>query len=234
MGNGVSACTGLTGAQMLDMMPIRRFSTRLGSEAIRVGEALGFSSRRSCICRPRPSPGPARATRRRCVPATNNDRGQQGHSADQRPSMGQDMQKGRRTEIEFLNGYVVREGDKARLHAVPTPRSPNRQAGRAGRIGAGPPPYQRVAAELIPCASWGAPAGTAPWGWPLVQPGAAALVDLPAPAIAPQTLPCSNGMRCCITWSKLTTQLPALIKDGNPPPRYGVDQEILDVLECLH
>jgi 2-dehydropantoate 2-reductase len=26
--------------------------------------------------------------------------------------MGQDMMKGRRTEIEFLNGYVVREGEK--------------------------------------------------------------------------------------------------------------------------
>jgi 2-dehydropantoate 2-reductase len=29
--------------------------------------------------------------------------------------MGQDMQKGRRTEIEFLNGYVVREGEKVGL-----------------------------------------------------------------------------------------------------------------------
>ena len=26
--------------------------------------------------------------------------------------MGQDMQKGRRTEIEFLNGLIVREGEK--------------------------------------------------------------------------------------------------------------------------
>jgi 2-dehydropantoate 2-reductase len=29
--------------------------------------------------------------------------------------MGQDMQKGRRTEIEFLNGLIVREGDKLGL-----------------------------------------------------------------------------------------------------------------------
>ena len=36
-------------------------------------------------------------------------------SSAQRPSMGQDMQKGRRTEIEFLNGLVVREGDKLGL-----------------------------------------------------------------------------------------------------------------------
>jgi len=33
-------------------------------------------------------------------------------AAGQKPSMGQDMQKGRRTEIEFLNGFVVREGEK--------------------------------------------------------------------------------------------------------------------------
>ena len=33
-------------------------------------------------------------------------------SSEQRPSMGQDMQKGRRTEIEFLNGFIVREGEK--------------------------------------------------------------------------------------------------------------------------
>jgi 2-dehydropantoate 2-reductase len=29
--------------------------------------------------------------------------------------MGQDMMKGRRTEIEFLNGFVVREGKKVGL-----------------------------------------------------------------------------------------------------------------------
>ena len=36
-------------------------------------------------------------------------------SSEQRPSMGQDMQKGRRTEIEFINGFVVREGEKVGL-----------------------------------------------------------------------------------------------------------------------
>ena len=35
-------------------------------------------------------------------------------SPDQRPSMGQDMAKGRRTEIEYLNGFVVREGRTGR------------------------------------------------------------------------------------------------------------------------
>jgi len=36
-------------------------------------------------------------------------------SAEQRPSMGQDIHKNRRTEIEFLNGVVVREGEKIGL-----------------------------------------------------------------------------------------------------------------------
>ena len=31
--------------------------------------------------------------------------------------MGQDMAKGRRTEIEFLNGFVVREGEQVGIPA---------------------------------------------------------------------------------------------------------------------
>ena len=31
--------------------------------------------------------------------------------------MGQDMVKGRRTEIEFLNGFVVREGEQVGIEA---------------------------------------------------------------------------------------------------------------------
>ena len=42
MQNGLSACTGLGGGDMLKNDSIRRFSTRLGSEAIRVGQAHGY------------------------------------------------------------------------------------------------------------------------------------------------------------------------------------------------
>ena len=38
-------------------------------------------------------------------------------SPDQRPSMGQDMAKGRRTEIEYLNGFVVREDEQVGIQA---------------------------------------------------------------------------------------------------------------------
>src|SRR4051794_18320568 len=42
MGNGLSACTGMLGKEMIQNDAIRRFSSRLGSEAIRVGQALGY------------------------------------------------------------------------------------------------------------------------------------------------------------------------------------------------
>ena len=37
--------------------------------------------------------------------------------------MSQDMQKGQRTEIEFLNGFVVREGGKVGLSCTAPPRN---------------------------------------------------------------------------------------------------------------
>ncbi|MGH7211825.1 MAG: ketopantoate reductase family protein, partial [Acetobacteraceae bacterium] len=42
MGNGLSACTGMVSKDMIRNDTIRRFSARLGSEAIRVGQALGY------------------------------------------------------------------------------------------------------------------------------------------------------------------------------------------------
>jgi 2-dehydropantoate 2-reductase len=42
MANGVSACTGLSGAQIAQNEAIRHFQARLGSEAIRIGQARGY------------------------------------------------------------------------------------------------------------------------------------------------------------------------------------------------
>jgi hypothetical protein len=42
MANGVSACTGLPGAQLAQNEAIRHFQARLGSEAIRIGQARGY------------------------------------------------------------------------------------------------------------------------------------------------------------------------------------------------
>src|SRR3954470_2368855 len=43
MGNGLSACTGLSGGDVMRNDALRRFPTRLGREAIRVGQALGYA-----------------------------------------------------------------------------------------------------------------------------------------------------------------------------------------------
>src|ERR1700728_1381026 len=116
MQNGLSACTGLGGGDMLKNDPPRGFSTRLGSEAIRVGQAQGYQLEEILHLPPetiaRAGEGDE-AAERACDEQRFNDSGRT--AAGQRPSMGQDMQKGRRTEIEFLNGLVVREGEKVGL-----------------------------------------------------------------------------------------------------------------------
>ncbi len=125
MGNGLSACTGLPGAQMLQSEPIRRFGVRLGSEAIRVGQAQGYRLEEILHLPPetiaRAGEGDTAAMK---AYEEQRFKDSKHTAAEQRPSMGQDMQKGRRTEIEFLNGYVVREGEKvgiaARANAVLT------------------------------------------------------------------------------------------------------------------
>jgi 2-dehydropantoate 2-reductase len=117
MANGVSAATGLPGAAMAENEAIRRYQVRLGSEAIRIGQALGYKLEEINHLPPEviaaAGEGDAAALARYEERVTTQPRG----SAEQRPSMGQDMAKGRRTEIEFLNGFVVREGEKVGLQA---------------------------------------------------------------------------------------------------------------------
>jgi len=112
MGNGVSACTGLISRDILLDDGLRHFTARLGSEAIRVGQALGYQLEEvlhidpeivACAGEGDPE---ARAKYDAHRLAEANKLGGGAH----RPSMGQDMVKGRRTEIEFLNGFIVGKG----------------------------------------------------------------------------------------------------------------------------
>lgn len=120
MGNGISACTGMITRDTLTNDAIRRFGARLGSEAIRVGQALGYELEEIHHMDPeviaRAGEGDPKAAHEydehRLAEAARPGGGAH------RPSMGQDMVKGRRTEIEFLNGFVVRKGDEVGL---PTP-----------------------------------------------------------------------------------------------------------------
>jgi 2-dehydropantoate 2-reductase len=117
MANGVSACTGLSGAQLAQDETIRRFQARVGSEAIRIGQALGYQLEEINHLPPEVIAGAGEGDPAALARYEERLRTQRRGSAEQRPSMGQDMMKGRRTEIEFLNGYVVREGEKVGLAA---------------------------------------------------------------------------------------------------------------------
>jgi 2-dehydropantoate 2-reductase len=116
MGNGLSACTGLISKDIIADDALRHFSTRLGSEAIRVGQALGYELEEILHLPPetiaRAGEGDAEATRtvdeHRLAEAAKG-------GGEHRPSMGQDMMKGRRTEIEFLNGFVAEKGEEIGL-----------------------------------------------------------------------------------------------------------------------
>ena len=121
MGNGLSASTGLITRDMLLDDGLRHFTARLGSEAIRVGQALGYSLEEihhldpEIIARAGEGDLAAKAAydARRLAEAKTTE-GAGAH----RPSMGQDMVKGRRTEIEFLNGFIAAKGNEL---GVPTP-----------------------------------------------------------------------------------------------------------------
>ena len=103
----------MIGKDMVQNDAIRRFSSRLGSEAIRVGQALGYELEEIIHLDPeiiaKAGEGDASATRvydeHRLAEVSKG-------GGEHRPSMGQDMVKGRRTEIEFLNGFVAKKGDE--------------------------------------------------------------------------------------------------------------------------
>jgi 2-dehydropantoate 2-reductase len=120
MANGMSASTGLISKDILRNDTLRRFGARLGSEAIRVGQALGYALEEIHHIDPeviaRAGEGDPVATRE--YDAHRLEEVNKAGGGEHRPSMGQDMVKGRRTEIDFLNGFIVRKGEETGL---PTP-----------------------------------------------------------------------------------------------------------------
>jgi 2-dehydropantoate 2-reductase len=122
MRNGLSAATGMSGNQR-DLDPqARSVSIRLGSQAVRVGQALGYSLESMLGMQPETL---ARAGEDNAdalaeiteILVTNAKK----RSDEQRPSMAQDMIKGRRTETDYINGLVAAKGAEigvpAPLHA---------------------------------------------------------------------------------------------------------------------
>jgi len=113
MGNGVTAATGLTSGDCLRNPRIRAFQIRLAGEAIRVGQALGYQLEKMKGVDPERIARAAEGDRAALdeveaslVPkAGANPRGD-----IQRPSMAQDIIKGRRTEIDAMNGFIAVKG----------------------------------------------------------------------------------------------------------------------------
>ena len=119
MGNGLSAATGLVSKDVLRNDVLRHFSARLGSEAIRVGQAMGYALEEIVHMNPEviARAGEGDAAARRAYDEHRMAEVAKG-GGEHRPSMGQDMVKGRRTEIEYLNGFVAQKGEAI---GIPTP-----------------------------------------------------------------------------------------------------------------
>lgn len=108
MRNPVSAATG-RGGNANDRDPhTRRLAIRLAAEAIKVGLAHGYALENVYKMDPHKllaaGHGDAGALEACEAILLENTRHR---NDDQRPSMGQDIQKGRRTEIDFINGLVA-------------------------------------------------------------------------------------------------------------------------------
>jgi 2-dehydropantoate 2-reductase len=112
MANGMSACTGLISRDILLDDRLRHFTARVGSEAIRVGQALGYQLEEIYHIEPETiaRAGEGDSAARAKYDAHRLAEAQKPGGGAHRPSMGQDMVKGRRTEIEFLNGLIVEKG----------------------------------------------------------------------------------------------------------------------------
>jgi 2-dehydropantoate 2-reductase len=116
MGNPVQAMTGLGSLEIASTSAGREITLRLAAESARVGLAAGY---RVPPFGGAPAETWARADRpevRRELDALLEGRG----GPNWRASMAQDIAKGRRTEIDWMNGLVVARG---RELGVPTPVS---------------------------------------------------------------------------------------------------------------
>ena len=119
MRNGLSAATGLYGNQRDTSEGPRWLSIRLGSQAVRVGQALGYSLERMLGMEPETLARAGEGHRDALAEITDILlEGVKKRADDQRPSMAQDIAKGRRTETDFINGYVCARGAEIGVDAA--------------------------------------------------------------------------------------------------------------------
>jgi 2-dehydropantoate 2-reductase len=115
MRNGVSAATGMGGNERDTHEIIRDVVIRLAGEAIRIGLASGYELEGITGMDPllllaafeKDVAAREKVERHMAASSAGSNR-----SNLQRPSMAQDMMKGRRTEIDELNGLIVQRGEE--------------------------------------------------------------------------------------------------------------------------
>jgi len=119
MRNGLAAATGKGGVWRDTNDHPRGVSVGLGAEAIRVGRALGYNLE-SIVGMEADTVVAAAEGDEAAKQSVKEFLGEQAsrRNPNQRPSMGQDIAKGRRTEIDFINGLVV---EKGKALGIPTP-----------------------------------------------------------------------------------------------------------------
>jgi 2-dehydropantoate 2-reductase len=116
MHNGLAAVTGLTHIGIYGQREPRRVAIRLGGEAVRVGRALGYN-----VTSIRDIPvdmleSAARGDEGALAATEQRMHGWTARMTDEgRPSTAQDVMKGRRTEIDAINGLVVESAREARI-----------------------------------------------------------------------------------------------------------------------
>jgi 2-dehydropantoate 2-reductase len=118
MSNGVAGLTGYTSGEVRTVTGPRRVGIQLGAETVRVATKLGYRLDPVLGLEPQTIVDAAEGRNIEEVESTLIEMAR-GTGAG-KPSLLQDVQKGRRTEIRQLNGYVAERGREAR---VPTPFS---------------------------------------------------------------------------------------------------------------
>ena len=119
MGNPVQAMTGLGSQEIAEQARGREITIRIAQESAAVG--LKQRLPHPQVQRPRGrAVGPGRPARRLRRSSTPGSSPRKRSGRNWRASMAQDVIKGRRSEIDFMNGRVV---DKGRELGVPTPVS---------------------------------------------------------------------------------------------------------------
>ena len=111
MANPISALTGLGSAAQRETPGVVDTAIKIGGEVVRVGRALGvevepINSIPAELYTRADDPEVMEEVKSRLAETA-------GQLGEGRPSMLQDVLKGRRTEIEYLNGYVVKRGADA-------------------------------------------------------------------------------------------------------------------------